>query len=1351
MSFKLNRSLILLAAILLFLMIPFSFAADNSTDMTSDVSLDNITENCDVLSASDESFSSSNETCEVLSVNETTDTLTASGYTDYYFDANAANDKGDGSSKNPYKYLTDARIKDNSIIHLANGVYSYSPKNAHKNVIIQGQNSDKTVIKGNGGEFTVNTKLTLSKIKFINVPIDNRGNLVASDVVFSQSTGYVRGDSYGGAIYSSGSGYTVVLTNCTFSANSADYGGAIYLVDGSLTIDKCRFVNNVANFYGGAIVSISQSSTKAKVNVKNSVFINDRAVNSAGGAIYLKTTKFNGYNLNFTSCTSKLGGAVALLKSYGELSKIYALNNSAVYDGGVVYQIYGNLTVLNSLFINNTANNGGALFIDCSYFISAKNNVFENNTAVSDAGAFYSLFNDYCKITNNTYLNNTSPKHPDIYEEPNLTLNIVDDYYEMYYNTLVNTQSIPKSYSSVSKGYVTSVKNQLSAGNCWAFAILSTLESCIAKASGVKLDLSEENMKNVASLYSRYGWAMDENNGGYDDMGFGYITSWLGPVLETDDIYDDSSSISPIMDGMMHIQNILNLKRNSYTDLASIKRAIMNYGAVYSGLYMCAAYDSNLKAYAQCYRGSSACDHAVSIVGWDDNIQVSGAPGKGAWIAKNSWGTSWGNKGYFYISYYDTRCMKIGDEEGACTFVLNDTIRYDKNYQYDIAKTDYFLNTTNKVWYKNKFTATDDEYLAAVSTYFQKNTNWELSIYVNNALKMKKSGTSKSGYYTIDLGDFIPLKAGDVFEIAFKITVSGDAGVPISESVSLNNRIYKKGISFISYDGKKWKDLYELDWEYPDHVYDSQVACIKAFTVFDIINTTTTLTIDFNETNPVNMIIKVFNQYDKPVSEGRVILNISGEIFTLKVTKGIAKFTYNCKRGLNSITAEFKTTGYSLSSDQAIINVIKYDVNMTANVTVDLNTAVVNVSISRPINETVTLHIPGRNVTGKIKNGFASIFIDDLDYGFNNMTISLFDAVYVADDIHTNYTITVKSTKIIASDLVTVYKSGTNFIIKLTDKYGEVLENMTLKCSLNNVDFTRTTDSKGEVTIPISLTTGTYTMKVSFDMYDIYLKSSNSFKITVKSSISLLNVKFALNSKCKIGFVDKLGKPLASKQVSVVLAGKTYKPTTDKNGQISIKITLKPGTYKIRITNPETGESVLKSIKVVKRITANKNLKMYYGAGSSYKVRVCNDYGIYKSGVKVTFRINGKSYTRSSDKNGYVSLKISQKPGIYTITARHNGFKVSNKVTVKSTLITKNIKVKKGKAFKFTAKLLNSKGKILKYKKVTFKFKGKTYKIKTNKKGIATLKITKKYKVGKYNIVSQYGKLKNKNKIIIKK
>ena len=91
----------------------------------------------------------------------------------------------------------------------------------------------------------------------------------------------------------------------------------------------------------------------------------------------------------------------------------------------------------------------------------------------------------------------------------------------------------------VDKGYVTSVKDQQSSGDCWAFAAIGALESCILKVTGDTYDLSEENMKNLISLYSDYGWNIETNTGGYDLMAVGYLTSWLGPVFEMEDRFDE--------------------------------------------------------------------------------------------------------------------------------------------------------------------------------------------------------------------------------------------------------------------------------------------------------------------------------------------------------------------------------------------------------------------------------------------------------------------------------------------------------------------------------------------------------------------------------------------------------------------------------------------------------------------------------------------------------------------------------------------------------------------------------------------------------------------------------------------
>lgn len=148
----------------------------------------------------------------------------------------------------------------------------------------------------------------------------------------------------------------------------------------------------------------------------------------------------------------------------------------------------------------------------------------------------------------------------------------------------------------------------------------------------------------------------------------------------------------------------------------------MKYGGVSTGIYWNNGYKNGSSYYCPSVKNEN---HAVVIVGWDDNYSKDNfretPAGNGAWIIKNSWGTGMGDKGYFYVSYYDDGIAKPNSNTPSYTFILNDTIRFDRNYQYDIGgKTDYLKLSTNTAWYKNVFNSTNDEYLSAVSTYFEK-------------------------------------------------------------------------------------------------------------------------------------------------------------------------------------------------------------------------------------------------------------------------------------------------------------------------------------------------------------------------------------------------------------------------------------------------------------------------------------------------------------------------------------------------------------------------------------------------------------------------------------------------------
>ena len=284
----------------------------------------------------------------------------------------------------------------------------------------------------------------------------------------------------------------------------------------------------------------------------------------------------------------------------------------------------------------------------------------------------------------------------------------------------------------------------------------------------------------------------------------------------------------------------------------------------------------------------------------------------------------------------------------------------------------------------------------------------------------------------------------------------------------------------------------------------------------------------------------------------------------------------------------------------------------------------------------------------------------------------------------------------------------------------------------------------GYASLNVNLAPKVYSVMASYNNFTV------KNKITIKTTVDLLlNQTDTYDSVYKASFLDKSGNKLSGK-VTVIVDGINNEVVLD-NGMASIS--LNPGTHEVSVINPVTGEVKNQTVNVISKIKNNNDLTMYFGAGKYYKVKILDYDGKIAKNVKVTFKINGKTYSKFTDSKGYASIKIDNTfaPKTYTITTVYKDNTVTNKITVKPTLICKNMAVKKGKTFKYTVKLLNNKGKILKYKYVKVTFKGKTYKVKTNSKGMATFKIKVNSKLGKFTITSSYGKAKISKKITVKK
>jgi hypothetical protein len=321
-------------------------------------------------------------------------------------------------------------------------------------------------------------------------------------------------------------------------------------------------------------------------------------------------------------------------------------------------------------------------------------------------------------------------------------------------------------------------------------------------------------------------------------MSSAYLARWSGPLRETDDPYDYTSALDTV--ARTHVQEVTYFApRSSPLANNAIKQSVMTNGAVYVSMrYYGAFYNSAYKSYYNF--GVNEGSHAVAIVGWNDNFSKNKfnflPSGNGAFIVRNSWGDDWGEKGYFYVSYYDKFLARSGVN---ASLKAQDTTNYVINYQYDPLgwTTSLGYGGSETAWMANIFISSSGFPLKAVSFYTAANkNNYEIYVYTgvnsNNprsgTLKITKKGQINSaGYHTIDLNAMVPLQVNQRFSVVLKLdTVHYDYPIPVETPI----RYYSSGArahageSFVSSNGKAWSDLH-TSWK---GQWQNTNVCLKA-------------------------------------------------------------------------------------------------------------------------------------------------------------------------------------------------------------------------------------------------------------------------------------------------------------------------------------------------------------------------------------------------------------------------------------------------------------------------------------------------------------------------------------------
>ena len=216
----------------------------------------------------------------------------------------------------------------------------------------------------------------------------------------------------------------------------------------------------------------------------------------------------------------------------------------------------------------------------------------------------------------------------------------------------------------------TTIKNQMNTNSCWAFASLGALETNLAmrdynsSKGPVVYDFSEKHMNYATAKSSfldnktnEYGFSKEVSEGGNFYMATQYLTNGLGAIDEEDLPFENSEEdidISEIQNKEVkttlydtaEFESVDSSEKEVVMD--SMKEHIANYGGIYAGISGASIFGDNYNnetGAMYCSDSfSNPIDHAVTIIGWDDNYSVDNfnennrPTANGAWIVKNSWG-----------------------------------------------------------------------------------------------------------------------------------------------------------------------------------------------------------------------------------------------------------------------------------------------------------------------------------------------------------------------------------------------------------------------------------------------------------------------------------------------------------------------------------------------------------------------------------------------------------------------------------------------------------------------------------------------------------------------------------------
>ena len=410
--------------------------------------------------------------------------------------------------------------------------------------------------------------------------------------------------------------------------------------------------------------------------------------------------------------------------------------------------------------------------------------------------------------------------------------------------------TIPSTYDlRTLKRVPTRVIDQGDTGTCWACSSIAAMESNYMTQGKADPNLSEMHLAYFARVNSSKYKAFDnytssspllnQSQTGILDVGLNIFGSTAiysrldGPVSESSVPFDGYNPQRPQSSKPESYNRVLRLKEAHFLAIdledtrENIKRRIMENGAVCIG-YNADGSTKKINGRTTYYTTSTSLNHEVVLVGWDDNFSSSNFSPKpssnGAWLVRNSWGSGFGDNGYFWMSYN----TPMDDGTALIVEASNSNL---KCYHYDALGWCANQSTGGSYSYAaNIFKAErDNEKIKEVGFYTpNNNVKCEIKIYTGlSSLSSKPtSGTLAfsttatipyAGYHTLTVSPNVSVAKNGYFSVVVRLS---DKRIPVEYKISgyTPNATIETG-SFYSSNGTSWSKMTDAN------------ACIKAFTI----------------------------------------------------------------------------------------------------------------------------------------------------------------------------------------------------------------------------------------------------------------------------------------------------------------------------------------------------------------------------------------------------------------------------------------------------------------------------------------------------------------------------------------